>query len=79
MKNLDNHKVSITFDEIGQISGRDKEDQNNLPAFHTRNKRGIAKAWKELETQWSENITMYEAIHILDKYNLNCHSWCSMD
>ena len=79
MKTLDNHKVYITFDEIKEISGSDKEDQNNLPRFYTRNKRGIAKAWIELEKQWNENITMYGAINILDKFNLKIHSYCSID
>jgi hypothetical protein len=79
MKTLNNSKVYITFDEIEEISGSDKEDQHNLPRFYNKNKRGILKAWTELEKNFNENMSFYEAISLLDKFNLRIHSYCSMD
>ena len=79
MKTLNNDKVYISFDELTEISGSDKTDQYNCPRFYNKNKRGIAKAWAELEKNFNNDISFYQAINILDKFNLKIHSYCSMD
>ena len=77
---LKNEYCSISFDETKKIvDGSDLKDQNNWPCFYTKKKRNIKKAWEKLTAEFTAETTMYGAIHILDQFDLNCHSWCSMD
>lgn len=77
---LKNEYCSIEYNETEKsISGSDLEDQNNWPCFYTRKKRNIKKAWQQLMAEFTAETKMYDAIHILDQFNLCCHSWCGMD
>ena len=78
--NLENDYCSITyFEKDKQIAGSDLTDKYNLPCFFTRNKRSIKKAWAELKEEFNKNTKMYDAMNILNKFNMNCHSYDSMD
>ena len=80
MKTLKNQFTIIEYNEAEkEINGRCLKDTNNYPAFYNRNKRSIKKGWEALNKQFNNNITMYEAMTILNEYNLKCNSWCMMD
>ena len=75
---LGNKYCSICF-EGDSVDGRDLTDRYNEPAFYTRNKRSIKKGWKDLTESFNAETKMYDAMGILNKYNLKCHSYCMMD
>ena len=80
MKILKNKLTIIEYNEKQkEISGRCLQDDINYPAFYNRNIRSIKKGWEALEAKFNKNISMYDAMNILDKYNLKCRSWCMMD
>ena len=76
-------KNSICYIEYQErekrFSGRDLDDQYNLPAFYNTSKRTHRKAAAALLEQFNENTTMYDAMNILRDNGIKCHSWCSMD
>lgn len=79
-ESLTNEYCSISFDEAEKsISGSDSTDSYNLPCFYTKNKRSIKKAWDDLTKKFTAKTKMYDAVHILNEYNLRCHTYCSMD
>ena len=79
-KTLRNEKTAIGYDEATkQISGDDFTDQYNMPAFYSKSKRGIAKAWATLEAAFTPETTMYEACRILSDNGIRTHSWCTVD
>lgn len=79
MKNvLKNNKCEIEFDEDG-IRGIDLTDQYNLPAFFSKSKRGIKKAFEKLEQSFSDNLGMFDCIRILNAEKIRTHSYCQMD
>ena len=79
-KVLSNEKTTVTFEEENaQISGRDKTDHYNDPSFYNQTTRSAKRAWKALEEKWSEQITMYEALNILEANGVRCHSYCAVD
>ena len=78
---LNNSHISVEFRPYGtfHISGSDHDDQNNLPAFYTQNKRGIKKQWEILKSQFNDNTTFHDVVVILHDNGAKVHSWCSMD
>jgi hypothetical protein len=77
---LKNKNTEITFrPDEKQISGRDFVDQNNLPAFYTKKKRNIAKAWAEIKASFNDGTRLRDVMEICNKYNLCTHYWCMMD
>lgn len=79
-KNLQNKHCVIEYDgNKKSFSGRDLDDQYNLPAFYNTTRRSHKKAAKALLEQFNENTTMYDAMRILRDNNISCHSWCTMD
>lgn len=63
-----------------EIFGRDLTDPNNDPAFYSKTKRGIDKAWNSVIGKFDNNTTMQDVINILMNENkIMCHSWCMMD
>lgn len=79
-ESLKNKYCNIEYNEAEKsISGNDLTDTYNLPCFYTTRKRNIKKAWTELAKEFNAITTMYDAMDILNKYNLRCHSWDSMD
>lgn len=83
MKTLQNNLISIRYTnepgERADIFIQDLTDHMNEPCAYTRNVRGIAKAWNELIRQFSETMTMSQAISILNVYKLNTHYYCAVD
>lgn len=79
-KTLCNEKTYIIFNEDEKsIYGSDRTDQYNEPRFYNRTKRGIKKAWEELEKKFDKNTTMYGASGILNENNIRTNSYCAMD
>ena len=79
---MKNNNVSIEFILSGNgdyIRGVDLTDMNNIPTFYTTKKRGLEKAYKELESVFNENTTYHNAMDFLDARKLSTHSYCAMD
>lgn len=77
---LQNKHCIIEYNEREKsFSGRDLDDQYNLPAFYSTTKRSHKKAAKALLEHFNENTTMHGAMRILRENNISCHSWCTMD
>lgn len=77
---IENDKCRISFDlEKKEISGTDKEDQYNLPAFFTQSKRGLKKAAATLKVRFHPEMTMNQAILVLRNCKIKCHYYCQMD
>jgi hypothetical protein len=83
MNVLHNAKVSVEFSpERKQISGHDLTDRNNEPAFYSKSKRGIIKAWADIEKLFAvfpETTTMHDILVVLQSYNIQTHSYCAVD
>jgi hypothetical protein len=77
---IENDKCRIYIDlERKEISGTDKEDQYNLPAFFTQSKRGLKKAAETLKAKIHPQMTMNQAIQVLRDCKIKCHYYCRMD
>jgi len=74
----ENCRLEYRFDEK-EIFGRDLLDSFNEPAFFSKNKRGIAKAWERLVADFNENTTLHDAIRSLSASNIKTHYWCMVD
>ena len=72
------HEKGDTF-ERAHIDGKDLTDMYNEPIFYTKKVRGIEKAWRELALKFSDRMTMGEAMNIVNSFNLECHSYCTVD
>ena len=73
-----NCRLEYRVDEK-EIFGRDLLDSFNEPAFFTKNKRGIAKAWEKLVAEFNETTTLHDAIRLLSASNIKTHYWCMVD
>ena len=76
---LKNENCIIDLRSDKEISGQDLTDQNNLPAFYNKTSRGLKKAWQALQDSFTAETTMYEAMKILEQFNIRTHSYCMMD
>lgn len=77
---LNSQVLKLVYSEKNQdITGYDLTDQNNLPTFFTQNKRSLKKGWEELKNVFTQSMTMYEAMKVLDQFKLKTHSYCRMD
>lgn len=77
---IENDKCRISIDlEKKELSGTDKMDQYNLPAFFNQNKRGLKKAFETLKAQFHPEMTMNQAILVLRDCGIKCHYYCMMD
>jgi hypothetical protein len=78
---LINEKCYVQFNEAerSDINGGDLTDRNNDPSFYTTKVRNIKKAWKELTEKFTEETTMWQAMQVLNNFNLQCHSYCAVD
>ena len=80
MATLKNEKCSIEYSiEEKEVFGKDLTDNNNEPAFYTKSKRGLQKAFDILKESFNDNTTMSESMKILMDNKIKCHYWCMMD
>ena len=78
MENLSNEKCIIKYDaERKEITGRDKTDIINEPAFYTTKKRNIGKAWEILKKTFTEKTTMQDAENVLWDCKLSPNTYCA--
>jgi len=76
---LSNSFCTAKYNSVeNRINGQDLKDQNNLPAFFTRKKRGVKKAWEALVEVFDENTTYSKALNILRGFT-SVHDYCRMD
>ena len=61
------------------ISGYDLTDHYNGTTFFTKNVRSLKKGWDQLQKEFNNETSMYEAMNVLDRFKLKCHSYCSVD
>jgi len=81
-KELINSRCRIVLNDLvnrPDITGYDLTDEYNGTSFFTRNKRGLKKGWDQLVKEFNENTSYWEALRILDRFKLKCHSYCSVD
>jgi len=84
-KKLSNGKVYIQLvegsSEGDYIIASDVTDQNNDPKIYTRAKRGVLKAWQELEnSKMVENgASFHEVWDFLETKHLDLHFYCAVD
>lgn len=77
---ISNANTSIKYEVYDKsITGVDKNDFNNYPAFYTTSKKNLKEAWKEIIKSFDESTTMYSVIEILTKHDVRVHSYCQMD
>lgn len=75
---LDNGHVRIEYRDRG-ISGRDKTDKFNEPAFFTKNKRGLDRQWLHLVAAFTPETTFRAAINVIREQGAKVHDYCAMD
>ena len=77
---LDNELMFAEYNpDSKEIYMGDKTDQNNDPREYTTTKRGIEKAWNELEKVFTENTKMFHASKLLNNYGIGTHYYCAID
>jgi len=78
-KVLKNDYLMVKYDlEEKEIFGRDLEDRYNEPCFYNNNKR-IKKGIEVLEKEFTDGMTMWQAIEVLQNNGVNIHSYCAVD
>lgn len=76
---LKNQFCSIRYNEEGkELTGIDLTDLNNVPSFFTKTKRGVNKAWEELNASFNEGTKYSTALDIILK-KVRVHTYCAMD
>ena len=80
METLQNKNCCIEYCESEKgIFGRDLTDENNDPAFYSKSKRGIKKAWEVLTKDFTHDSNMYWVQRFLNEHKIKTHYWCMMD
>lgn len=78
-KQLKNHYCSINYNKEGkELTGIDLTDLNNMPSFYTKTKRGVNKAWEELNASFNKETNYSTALEIIFK-KVRVHTYCAMD
>lgn len=73
VNHLENKKCWVEYAvDVGEIRGREIKPSSKKPIFYSRTKRGISKAWGELERRFDEETTMAEAVNILEEKGVRC-------
>ena len=62
-----------------EIFGSCKVDHANYPACYNRKVRSIKKGWAALVSEFHDEMTMYQATQVLDRFNLRMRHFCKMD
>jgi hypothetical protein len=77
---LENSQCCLVYDdEKKEIFGQDRTDPYNDPAFYTKSKRGLAKAWNAMQTLWTVETSMHDALVICQAHKIRTHYWCMVD
>jgi hypothetical protein len=77
---LRNDLVKIEYrEDRKEIFVRDLEDRNNDPAFYTKTRRGIKKAWAAMVAEFNDTFTLYNAHKVCERNNIGTHYWCMVD
>jgi hypothetical protein len=77
---IKNEKVSIEYrPDRKEIFMQDLTDHNNDPAEYNTTRRGIAKAWAELQTVFNGVMTMHDVSTFLEARGIRMHYWFMMD
>ena len=80
IKELKNNKVLVEYrPEKKEMFAQDLTDQNNDPAMYNTTKRGLSKAWEELEKVFTVDMTFSEVADVFHKHGVRTHYWCMMD
>lgn len=80
MEKLYGKKAVFSFSsDTKEIRGADISDQYNMPSCYSTTKRYNKKAWEALEAAWHDEMTMYEAMHVLEQHKARMHSYCACD
>lgn len=80
MATLKNKYCCIEYRENDrQVFGRDLTDMMNEPAFFTKSKRGLKKAWDALTAAWNDANTMEDVIRFFGNNGIRTHYWCMVD
>lgn len=80
MNILTNKQCTIEYNKAEKkINGIDHTDVYNDPAFYSKSKRGLDKAWDLLSATFDERSTMSRCINVLWSAKITCHSYCRMD
>lgn len=80
MKALKNDYCYISYSELHKsITGGDKTDPNNDPSFYTKSKRGLKKAWEEIENKFTNETKFGDITTILMKTNIDYRQYCARD
>lgn len=74
---LYNDHVSVNFDN-GKISGRDKDDQYNLPAFYTTGNKSYLADFDTLADMFNDDITYRDVVSFLLDRKVEVNTYCSM-
>jgi hypothetical protein len=79
-KTLMNEKCYVDYrEEKKEIFASDKTDRANEPAFFTRSRRGIKKAWAAIEAAFGPETTMHDLLNICQANGIRCHYYCQVD
>lgn len=80
MRALQNSKCTVEYrEDQKEIFGRDLTDHYNDPAFYTKSKRGIKKAWQAIETRWTDSTSMHDLLQICQEFGIRSHYWYMVD
>ena len=73
VNSLENKKCAVEFVvEMKVIQGREIKGRSRKPFFESLSKRGIEKAWREMEKRFDADTTMVEAVGILEDNGIKC-------
>ena len=61
---IENGLASFQFDGH-RVTGEDKTDVIRFPACRNTTFRGVRKAWRALQAQWTDETTMAEGMEII--------------
>jgi len=80
MEKLYGSKAVFSFSpETKDIRGTDITDQLNMPSCYSETKRYNKRAWEALEAAWHDEMTMYEAMHVLEQHKARMYSYYACD
>jgi len=80
MEKLQNTKCALEYRIEGkEIFGMDLTDTMNDPAFYTKSRRGVGKAWEKIKSVWNDSMSMNDVIFLLRDNNIKTHYWCMVD
>jgi len=79
-KHCSNTHCCVEYDQYkNEIFARDLVDMNNEPAFYTKTKRNVKKAWQEIQAMFDENTRFNQVWDCCSKHEIRTHYWCMVD